>query len=254
MNKVQMIELLRLHHSKISSTQAELYIEMAADKIAEQTQITKKTFLISSVAGQRWYDLDSTIMRVNKIYFNDVFIPKLIGDPIIDDDEFGQPADGNDTALATPTSVASNKRMWMLSDYDSYGTSTSKNKRLGIVEKVNNAVTRDGRTSDYQSCSITGSSNIRVYATTFGSKFASAAIGADGDDAMLSTSGPLKDIPTEFHEVLLTGAIAIGYSYPPNMELNMASAFEQKFEKEIKRIKRYERVKYSTGFIKPQNF
>ena len=253
MNKVQMVELLRLHHSKISSTQAELYIEMAADKIAEQTQITKKTFLLNSVAGKRWYDLDSTIMRVNKIYFNDVFIPKLIGDPLIDDEEFTNPADAVDTALATPTSVASNKRMWMLSDYDS-SSSNSKTKRLGIVEKVNSAVTRDGRTSDYQSCSITGTSNIRVYATTFGSKFASAAIGADGDDAMLSTVGPLKDIPIEFHEVLLTGAIAIGYSYPPNMELNMASAFEQKFEKEIKRIKRYERVKYSTGFIKQQDF
>ena len=248
-----MIEMLRLHHVAITSTQAELYIEMAADKIAEQTQITKKTFLLNSVAGKRWYDLDSTIMRVNKIYFNDVFIPKLIGDPLIDDDEITNPSDNSDTALATPTSVASNKRMWMFSDYDS-DKNTSKSKRLGIVEKVNNAITRDGRTSDYQSCSITATNNIRVYATTFGSKFASAAISVDGDDAMLSTVGPLKDVPEEFHEVLLTGAIAIGYSYPPNMELNMASAFEQKFEKEIKRIKRYERVKYSTGFIKPQNF
>tara|TARA_B110000196_G_C21067982_1_gene625938 strand:- start:463 stop:1224 length:762 start_codon:yes stop_codon:yes gene_type:complete len=253
MTKVQMIEMLRLHHVAITSTQAELYIEMSANKIAEQTGVTKKTFLISSVAGQRWYDLDSTIMRVNKIYFNDVFIPKLIGDPLIDDDEITNPSDNSDTALATPTSVASNKRMWMFSDYDS-DKNTSKSKRLGIVEKVNNAITRDGRTSDYQSCSITATNNIRVYATTFGSKFASAAISVDGDDAMLSTVGPLKDVPEEFHEVLLTGAIAIGYKYPPQLNMEAAQTFDNEFFRGIRRIKKYERVKYSTGFIKPQDF
>lgn len=253
MNKVQIIEMLRLHHPTISNTQAELYIEISADKIAEQTGVTKKTFLINSVAGQRWYDLDSTIMKINKVYFNDVSIPKLIGDPLIDDDEITSPNDGSDTALATPTSVASNKRMWMLSDYD-IAKDSSKSKRLGIVEKVNNAVTRDGRTSDYQSCSITGTSNIRVYATTFGSKFASSGVGADGDDAMLSTVGPLIDIPVEFHEILLSGAIATGYKYPPQLNMEAAQTFENEFFRGIRRIKKYERVKYSTGFIKPQDF
>jgi len=253
MNKQQITELLRLHHKDVSNRQLEMYIEQSANRIAERTGAIKKTFLISSVAGKRWYDLNHSIIKINKIYFNDVKIPKLIGDPVIDDDEVTEPNDGADTALSAPTANAENKRFWMISDYDS-DASNAKNKRLGIVEKVTNAVTRDGRTSNYQSCSITGTSNIRVYADAFASLFASHTVGTDEDDAMLSTVGPLKDIPTAFHEVLLTGAIAIGYKYPPTLDFNVSAAFEQEFEKGIRRIKKHERTKVSTGFIKPQDF
>ena len=253
MNKQQITELLRLHHKDVSNRQLEMYIEQSANRIAEKTGAIKKTFLISSVAGARWYDLNHGIIKINKVYFNDVKIPKLIGDPIIDDEEMSNPNDASDTALPTPTANAKNKRFWMISDYDS-SSSNAKNKRLGIVEKVTNAVTRDGRTSNFQSCSISASTNIRVYADTFASEFASAAVGTDEDDAMLSTVGPLKDIPTQFHEILLTGAIAIGYKYPPNLDFNVSAAFEQEFERGIKRIKKHERTKVSTGFIKPQDF
>jgi len=252
MNKIEITELIKQHHPKISGRQYEMYIEMAADRIAEETGITKKTFLINSVAGTRWYNLDSTIMRIDKVYFNDVKIPKLIGDPIIDDDEFLNPEDSSDTALDTPTSNAENKRFWMFSNYDSSSTS-SKTYRLGIVEKVNNAVTRDGRTSNYQSCSITGTSNIRVYATTFGGRFTQAASGTDQDDAMLAT-GPLKDIPEQFHEILSTGAIAYGYKFPPNIDMQAYQVFMNEFMQGIKRIKTFERTKQTTGFIKPQDF
>ena len=252
MNKIEITELIKQHHPKISGRQYEMYIEMAADRIAEETGITKKTFLINSVAGTRWYNLDSTIMRIDKVYFNDVKIPKLIGDPIIDDDEFLNPEDSSDTALDTPTSNAENKRFWMFSNYDSSSTS-SKTYRLGIVEKVNNAVTRDGRTSDFQSCSITGTSNIRVYATTFGGRFTQAASGTDQDDAMLAT-GPLKDIPEQFHEILSTGAIAYGYKFPPNIDMQAYQVFMNEFMQGIKRIKTFERTKQTTGFIKPQDF
>ena len=165
MTKLQLIELIQEHHSMIPSRQLEIYIEMVGNKIALDTDLAKKTFLINSVAGQRWYDLDKTILKINKVYFNDVKIPKLIGDPIIDDDEFSSPEDTADTALTTPSSNASNKRVWSLSDYDSNSTNT-KNKRIGILEKVTNSVTVDGRVSDFQSCSITGTKNIRVYAIT----------------------------------------------------------------------------------------
>ena len=252
MNKIEITELIKLHHPNISGRRYEMYIEMAADRIAEKTGITKKTFLINSVAGQRWYNLDSTIMRIDKVYFNDVKIPKLIGDPIIDDDEFLNPADSSDTALSTPTSNAENKRFWMFSNYDSSSTS-SKTYRLGIVEKVNNAVTRDGRTSDFQSCSITGTSNIRVYTTTFGGRFTQAASGTDQDDAMLAT-GPLKDIPEQFHEILATGAIAYGYKFPPNLNMQAHQVFMDDFMNGISRIKTFERTKQTTGFIKPQDF
>ena len=253
MNKQHIVELLRTHHKDVSSRQLEMYIEQSGNRIAERTGGIKKTFLISSTAGQRWYDLNHSIIKINKVYFNDVKIPKLIGDPIIDDDEITEPNDGADTDLSTPTANAENKRFWMISDYDS-DASNRKNKRIGIVEKVTNAVTRDGRVSNYQSCSISGNVNIRIYADTFASQFTSAAVGTDEDDAMLSIVGPLKDIPEAFHEILLTGAIAIGYKYPPNLDMQASQVFEQEFEMGIRRIKKHERTKVSTGFIKPQDF
>ena len=64
----------------------------------------------------------------------------------------------------------------------------------------------------------------------------------------------LQDIPEEFHHTLLDGAIAIGYKYPPNINFDFYGAFLADFEKGIKKIKRFERTKTGTGFIKPQDF
>jgi hypothetical protein len=253
MNKIQITEIIKMHHPKASGRQFEMFIEMAADRIAQETGITKKTLLISSVAGTRWYDIDSTVIEIDKVYFNDVKIPKLIGDPIIDDDEFVVPEDSRDTALSTPSANLSNKRMWMFSKYDS-SSSTSKTYRLGILEKVTNAITKDGRTSDFQSCSITGSGNIRIYATTFGSRFTQATSGTDQDDAMLSTVGPLKDIPIQYHEILATGAIAFGYKFPPSIDMQAYQVFMDDFMNGVSRIKKFERTKTGTGFIRPQSF
>ena len=247
MTKLQIKEVLKQHHPHLSSKLSDLYLELSADKMAQDTDLINKTFLLGSVAGTRWYDLDSSIIEIDKVYFNDVIIPRLIGDPLIDDDEFTEPRDSVDTALSTPSSNASNKRMWMFSKYDSSSTS-SKTYRLGIAEKVNNSVTRDGRTSNYQSCSITGTSNIRVYATTTANKFSGT------DNATLSTVGPLRDIPEQFHEIILTGAIARGYRDPTNFKADLYQFFNNEYELGIKRIKRFSRTKTGTGFVRPQEF
>ena len=247
MNKLQIFELLEKHHPHLYNKEISMYLEMSADKICAETGINKRTYLINSVAGKRWYDLDSEINKIDKVYFNDVKIPKLIGDPIIDDDEFDSPEDGHDTALSTPTSNAENKRFWIFSNYDS-AKSNVKTYRIGIVEKVTNAVTRDGRTSDYQSCSITGSSNIRVYAEASSSDF------TDSDDVSGTSVGPLRNIPAQYHDVLLNGAISRGYKDPDNFQPELLSFFESEYLKGIKEIKRFERTKQTTGFIKPYDF
>ena len=247
MTKLLIKELLAQHHPHLSSTLSDMYLELSADKIAQESDIVSKTLLISSVAGTRWYDLDAGIIEIDKVYFNDVKIPKLIGDAIIDDDEFVIPEDTSDASLSTPSSNASNKRYWSFSKYDS-SSSTSKTYRLGILEKVVNSVTRDGRTSDFQSCSITGTNNVRVYAKTTANKFTSS------DDATLSTVGPLRDIPEQFHEVILNGAIARGYKDPTNFRADMFQFFNNEFELGVKSIKRFSRTKTGTGFIRPQSY
>tara|TARA_R100000152_G_C6780081_1_gene212425 strand:- start:2374 stop:3117 length:744 start_codon:yes stop_codon:yes gene_type:complete len=247
MTKLQMLELFAKNHPNLNARQAELYIEIAADTLCQETGINKQTFLINSVAGTRWYDLSDSIIKINKVYFNDVKIPRLLGDPLIDDDEFSGPSDSADSALSTPTANAENKRFWMISDYDSSSTN-SKNKRIGILEKVTNAITRDGRTSNFQSCSVTGTSNIRIYAETICTRFV-----AD-EDATSEIVGPLLNVPKQFHDILLSGAIARGYKDPESMNADLLAFYDAEFKTGIKKIKRFERTKTSTGFIKPQDF
>lgn len=253
MNKIQLLESVKEHHSNLPTRQLELYIETIANKIALETNITKKTFVLDSFVGKRWYDLSTTILKVEKVYFNDVLIPRLIGEPIIDDDEFTSPADSADTPLVSPDTVASNKRMWMLSDYDT-SSSTAQTTRLGIVEKVNSVITRDGRTSNYQSCSVGGSSNIRVFAITTVTPFVISAIAGTNTNALNETSGPLLDFPPQFHDVLLNGVTAMGYKNPKNFNGDMYTFFNAQFLEGVKDIKKYVRTKNSTGFIKPQDF
>tara|TARA_R110002050_G_scaffold23799_1_gene63647 strand:- start:406 stop:1146 length:741 start_codon:yes stop_codon:yes gene_type:complete len=246
MNKLQILELLGKHHPHLSNTQSELYLESAANIIAEETLVTKRTWLLNSVAGQRWYNLDSAIIRIEKVYFNDVMIPRLIGDINIDDDEFSTPSDSSDTPLSTPVANVHNKRYWKISSYN-HAEASIPSDRLGIIEKVNNSVKRDGRTSNYQSCSISGSSNVRVYGICIPPSFVS-------NETNNESAGPLELIPPQFHEVLLNGAIARGYKDPENINADLLSFFDGQFREGLKRIKKFERTKTTTGFIKPYDF
>jgi hypothetical protein len=272
MNKLQMTEMLRGHHPHITSKQSEMYIKYAADRIAEETNLCKVTELYNSVAGQRYYSVPRDTIRITRVWFNDVLIPKLIGEPIIDDDEFTDDADNADTPLSTPVSKASNKRFWFFRNTDMTDTSGATSSEEGnaggalkigysrsiaIVEKVTNAVTRDGRTSDYQSCSISGTTNLRVERIRYPRDFSNEIPGtqsATRDATEEETLSPLQDIPEEFHHTLLDGAIAIGYKYPPNINFDFYGAFLADFEKGIKKIKRFERTKTGTGFIRPHDF
>tara|TARA_R110002110_G_scaffold341806_1_gene551950 strand:+ start:874 stop:1650 length:777 start_codon:yes stop_codon:yes gene_type:complete len=257
-NKLQILELLEKHHPHLSSRQAEMYLELSANNIVNATGVHKRTDIFSSIAGQRWYNFPLNAIDIEKVWFNDVEIPRLIGEPVIDDDEFGEDSeDTADTALSTPTANANNKRFWIHSNYKTYTEATvgtaeeaaeRVRNRIGIVEKVNNAVTRDGRTSNYQSCSVTGTYNIRVAGSWLPSPFLAT------DDATSSYAGPLTAIPQQYHDVLLNGAISRGYQDPESINPDMLSFFDGQFQEGIKKIKKYTRTRTGTGFIKPQDF
>ena len=266
MTKLQITELLRQHHPHLSSKQSDMYLEQAADDICGKTFLHRRTDIMSSVAGQRYYSFPKQAIKIERVWFNDVEIPRLIGEPIIDDDEFATNAlDTADTALATPTANASNKRFWYVSPYpqrtefvtssdesgvtDEVGNiAEERRERIGIVEKVNNAVTRDGRTSNFQSCSITGTYNIRVAGVWTPERFQS------DDDPTKDWVGPLTAIPKQYHEVMLNGAIARGYKDPSNFKAEMYQFFNNEFELGMKEIKKFVRTRTGTGFIRPQDF
>ena len=71
---------------------------------------------------------------------------------------------------------------------------------------------------------------------------------------LLATVGPLRDIPEQFHEVILNGAIARGYKDPTNFKGDMYQFFNTEFDLGIKSIKKHARTKTGTGFVRPQSF
>ena len=233
MNQKEMVELVQQHHPSKGVVEVNKALNRASDTFCADTEIIEISFIDGTVAGQRYYSLDADIVKVLRVEINDVIIPRLVGLPAIEDDEIAT-SDAN--ALSTPT-TSSNNRYWFI-DGD----------RIGIVEKATNAISRDDKTSEYQSCSIAGTKNLRVYAIVLASSFTETDLATD-------SSGPVSELPVQFHEGLTYKAISDLYKYPPNIDINLAQLFESDYLKIVNRAKKYAKShRQRGGVITPHTF
>ena len=222
MKQLQLIELIQQHHPK-GYTEIRAALNRAQDDFCARTELMKKTYTQTSIAGQRYYELDDNIIKILRIQINNVDIPRLIGSPIIDDDEF-------DASAGTGASAtSSNERYWYVDS-----------GRLGVVEKVTNAITRDDKTSDYQSISV--AKEMRIYAIGQGTDFG-------------TTLTQESDLPTQFHEALSHKVISDGYLIPPTVNADAHKIFYTKYMDMVKEGRKYARSNYNqTGFIRQTHF
>ena len=226
MTQNQMIELIQQHHPNMGETELRLALNRAQDDYCTKTELIKKTSTLSSVAGQRYYAIAGNILRIMKVQFNDVVIPRLIGGIIIDDDEHDPPG------LDTPSS-STNERSWFIDT-----------SRIGIVEKIAGAVTRDDRQSNYQSCSVTGK-EIRLFCVTQGTDFTTDLT-------------EVSELPNQFHDALVYKVISDGYlkagleAFSPEA----SQMFDLKYKELVKDGKKHARAEYVQGatIIKPTEF
>jgi hypothetical protein len=86
MTTKEMIELVQQHHPHMGETEIINNLNRAKDDFCQETEIVKDTYTSSTVASQRYYTLDSNIIKIKSVWLNDVRIPMLTGKPIIDDD------------------------------------------------------------------------------------------------------------------------------------------------------------------------
>ena len=93
----EMIELVQQHHPHMKETEIVKLLNRAKDEFCEETEIYKKTDTITTVTDQRWYDIPSgpdgaeatagmRLIKIEEVYFDDVKIPRLQGNPIINDE------------------------------------------------------------------------------------------------------------------------------------------------------------------------
>ena len=226
MKQLELVEIIQQHHPMMGHTQIRKALNRAQDDYCANTELMKKRYIQSSTAGKRYYELTNRILTILKVQINDVDIPRLIGSTVIDDDEFDA-----SVGLTAP-STSSNERYWYIN-----------NDRVGIVEKVKSAITRDGKTSDYQSISETGK-EIRLYTIDYAGDFTEAL---DFE----------SELPLQFHEGLTHKVIADEYLKSSGAEVNINAhkMFWIKYNESIKEGRKYARGRHhQTGFIKPTDF
>jgi len=72
---------------------------------------------------------------------------------------------------------------------------------------------------------------------------------------LASLTGVYSDISPRFHKTILNKAIAMGYQDPRHIDLNTAQYFDQLYEKDIKKAKKFSKGQMVTGGrIIPQDF
>ena len=222
MKQLELIELVQQHHPQMGHTEIRKALNRAQNDYCARTELIKETYVQNSIAGHRYYNLDDNILKILSIQINDVEIPRLQGNPIIDDDEF----DGAEGLTAGSTS--SNERYWYI-----------RNNQLALVEKVKNAVSRDDKISDYQS--ISEVKEIRIYAISQGTDF--------GDDLAQDS-----DLPLQFREGLSHKVIADGYLIN-NVNIEAHKVFYTKYMDSVKEGRKFARSNYTqTGNIRQTHF
>jgi len=81
MTQQQLIELVQQHHPNMRETEIRLYLNRALIDFCKQTRIMSGTSTISTIAGQRYYDLASTVLEITRVDCDDYQINRLIGRP-----------------------------------------------------------------------------------------------------------------------------------------------------------------------------
>lgn len=83
----EMIERVQQHHPHMGEVEIVKLLNRAKDEFCEETEIYKKTdSSITTIADTRWYTVPSGLFKIEEVYFDDVKIPRLQGNPIINDE------------------------------------------------------------------------------------------------------------------------------------------------------------------------
>jgi hypothetical protein len=81
MKQKNLIELVKQHHPQLSDTQVRLYLNQAMKDFCRKTEIMRTAYQFDTTADQRFYELPTDIILVEKVHVEDYEIPRLIDTP-----------------------------------------------------------------------------------------------------------------------------------------------------------------------------
>lgn len=82
----EMIESVQLHHPHMGEKEIVTLLNRAKDKFCEESEIFKKTTVDATEIDRRWYTIPAGLIKLEEVYLNDVKIPRLQGNPLINDE------------------------------------------------------------------------------------------------------------------------------------------------------------------------
>lgn len=97
MTSKQLIELVQQHHPHMGETEILLLLNQSMREFCEDTKmLASSNVTIDTVSGTRWYTLPDfntntlgafamELLSIKEVYLDDVKIPRLQGNPIIED-------------------------------------------------------------------------------------------------------------------------------------------------------------------------
>ena len=221
MTQKELIELVQQHHPLMGNTEIRARLNRAQNDFCARTELMRKTYVQMTTAGKRYYPLDTDILKILKVQLDDIFVPRLIGDPIIDDDEWDD-EDGRQDA-----GTGSTDWYWYIS-----------NDRIGIVEK--GSITVDKKTANF--ISISTAKELRLFTVSQASDFT-------------TTLSQQSDLPVQFREGLSHRVIADGYLKGESLNPELSNLFMGRYEIMVKEGKKYARSNRTyTGMIKPTDY
>jgi len=86
MKQKEMIELVQQHHPHLGEKEIRKLLNRAMDNLTEATGIIESSYTESTIANQRFYGLNSNILKISKVTLSDAdgrafHIGKLVGTP-----------------------------------------------------------------------------------------------------------------------------------------------------------------------------
>ena len=81
MTQNQLIEIVRKQFPDTSVAEIRIHLNDTLDEFCRRTRILTSAFEFTTVADQRYYDLDGKILEVTSVDFDGYDIPRLTGRP-----------------------------------------------------------------------------------------------------------------------------------------------------------------------------
>ena len=81
MTQNQLIDLIKKQIPAATNTEIRIHLNDALDEFCRKSRILTTSFQFTTVADQRYYDLDSDISEITSVDFDGYDIPRLTGRP-----------------------------------------------------------------------------------------------------------------------------------------------------------------------------